>query len=154
MRLRKTVFSSVCVFGISILVLSRRNINGKTLVGQIRIVRPCSKLNVVVFSVAVDWHHALTVFVRVFGITWTSNGHRVIFFLIKVRNVHLGIFRLIDRPASIVSAFGSGCWCGHSLILAYSVWIWNDLNRLLGSLIISSVQLTILTLVRLRLLSR
>ena len=139
--LRKTVISKFA----SALVLSRWNIDGKTLIRQIRIVRPGSKLHIIMFSIAVNRHHALTVFIWILSVAWTSNGHWVIFFLIEVRNVHLSILRLIDWLSPIVSALGSRCT--QSLILTNFKWIWNYLNWLL-SLVISSIHLARLTLIR------
>ena len=133
----ETVFSSVSIFTISILILNRRNINWKTLIWQIRIVWPCSKLHIVVFGVTVDWNYTFSI--RVFSVAWASNSHWVIFLLIKVRYVHLSVFILINW-LSIISTFGSGCRDRHCIILTRSFErIWNYLNRLLCSLIVSSV---------------
>lgn len=135
----------------SIFILSGRNVNRKTLIWQIRIIGPCSKLNIVMFSIAINGHHTLTVFIWVLSITWTSNGHRIILFLIKIRNIHLCILRLIDRLCPIVPTFRPRS--SQTLFLPNSKRIWNDLNRLLGSLVISSVHLTRLALIRLSVMS-
>ena len=136
--LRKAVFTSLS----PTFILRWRYINRKTLITQIWIIRPSSKLNIIMFSIAINWHHTLTVFVWVLGVAATSNGYWVIFFLIKVRNVHLSVFRLIDWLGAVVTAFGSGCT--QSLFLAYFERIRNYLNWTLFSLIVSSVQLTAL----------
>jgi hypothetical protein len=100
----KTVISLL----ISIFILCWRNIDGKTLIRQIWIIRPGSKLNIVMFSIAVNRHHTLTVFIWILSVAGASNGYWIIFFLVEIRNVHLSVVRLVNGLTSIVSALGSG----------------------------------------------
>jgi len=137
--------TGVTVFAPTIFILRGRNINRKTLITQIWIIRPRPKLNIIMFSIAVDAHHALTIFVWILSVTWASNGYGVILFLVKVWNVHLGIFTLINRLSSIISTLGSRST--QRLILTDSKRIWNYLNGLLGSLVIGSVHLAWLALI-------
>ena len=127
-----TVLSSFLL----IFILSRRDVYWKTLVRQIRVIRPRSKLNIIVFCVAINRHH--TIFIWISSINRTSNCNRIILFLVKIWNIHLTIINLFDR--SIISTFRSRS--SHWLILTNFKRIWNDLNRLFSFLIICPIQLT------------
>ena len=132
----KTVLSTSASLT-SVFVLSWRNINRKTLIAEVRIIAPCSKLDIVVFGVTVDWHHTLTVFIWIFSVTWRSHGYCwVVFFLVEVWNVHLGSVWVVNW-ISIVSTLRSVST--QSLFLTNSKWIRNYLNRLFNSLIICSL---------------
>lgn len=139
LSVRQFLFLKTCVSLLaSIFVVCWRNIYRKTLVAQIRIVRSCSELHIVVFGVAVNWHHALTVFVWIPGIARASNGYWIVFLLIKVRDIHLSVIGLFNRLGSIVSTLGPRS--SQALILRDLKRIRNDLDRLLCPLVVCPVE--------------
>ena len=102
------------------------------------------------FCVAINWCHAVAVFIWIFSIIRWSNCYRIIFFLIKVCNIHvLGCSVQVISKSSFF--FVSTGWSISQVVffaVIVSVRIWNNLNWLFP-LIVCPIQQagTLLTLV-------
>ena len=122
----------------AILILRWRNIYWKAMVAQVTIIWSCSKLYIVMLCVTINRYHAITIFIWISSIVGRSNGDRVIFFLIKVRDIHVFTsFRVFTESVFLVISENGSVWKVCIPILV-PIGVRNYLNWLL-SLIICSV---------------